>query len=427
MRNVQSNVTTRHPGEGNAEQALTPGLASVIIPNYNNAHYLADAIQSVLDQTYCFFEIIVVDDGSTDESRAVVARFGDQIRYIWQENQGLAGARNTGIRAAQGEFIGLLDADDQWTPAYLQTMMDLSRQYPDAAVYFSGARCMNAMGDDLERTLGIPVGGYEKIYEAIVRANFLIPSTILLRHAELLKAGLFDPSLRSCEDWDLWLRMAPQIDFRGVPIPLVRYRLHGASLTANLDGMFAAIESTMRKNFGHDDGKWSEWSPIKRRAYGGLYRFYLLNYIQRCNNWEAGAESLRRALAIDPTLSTDLDLFYELAFGAQPVEFRQTAHGVDLEHNASALCELVNTVFRSPTAKLPKRVQDETFGTMYFAIGLVAYNIGEIDASRTHLLKALQYRLDLWRDPRMRGNLLKSLVGKGVHNRFHDLQRAWLD
>lgn len=424
---AQSFVTTLHTNGGTTGRALIPGLVSVIIPNFNNARYLADAIQSVLDQTYRFFEVIVVDDGSTDDSRAIASRFGRQIRYIWQENQGLAGARNTGIRAARGEFIGLLDADDQWAPAYLQTMMTLSRQYPDAAVYFSGARCMNAAGDDLERTLGVPVNGYERIYESIVRANFLIPSTILLRHTVALEVGLFDASLRSCEDWDLWLRMAPNYHFRGVPTPLVRYRLHNASLTANLEGMFTAIESVMRKNFGDDDGQWSKWSPLKRRAYGGLYRFFLLNHVQRRNDWIAGAECFRRALAIDPTLATDLDLFYELAFGAQPVELRQTAYGVDIERNAIALCEMVATAVQELAVEFPKHMHDQMCGTVHFAIGLVAYNIGKVNASRRHLCKALRYRPNLWSDPRMRRDLLRSLMGTEMHNRLRDLKQAWID
>ena len=101
-------------------------LVSIIIPNFNQARFVVSAIESALGQTYPFFEIIVVDDGSTDNSREVVARFGNKVRYMWQKNQGLAGARNTGIKAAKGEFIGLLDADDEWERNFLDSMLALA-------------------------------------------------------------------------------------------------------------------------------------------------------------------------------------------------------------------------------------------------------------------------------------------------------------
>ncbi|HEX9077055.1 MAG TPA: glycosyltransferase family A protein, partial [Anaerolineae bacterium] len=96
---------------------------SVVIPSYNHARYLRDAIRSVIAQTYRDFEIIIVDDGSSDDTPQVVAGFGNAVRYIRQENRGLAGARNTGVRAARGAFIGLLDADDIWMPEYLASML----------------------------------------------------------------------------------------------------------------------------------------------------------------------------------------------------------------------------------------------------------------------------------------------------------------
>ena len=100
---------------------------SVVIPNFNHTRYVSEAIQSVLAQAYRSFEIIVVDDGSTDNCREVVSQFGNQVHYIWQENQGLAGARNTAIRAAEGELIALLDADDKWHPSFLEKMVSLMR------------------------------------------------------------------------------------------------------------------------------------------------------------------------------------------------------------------------------------------------------------------------------------------------------------
>jgi glycosyltransferase involved in cell wall biosynthesis len=114
------------------------GIVSVIIPTYNHAQYVGDAIQSVLDQEYRNFEIIVVDDGSTDDSQAVVAEFGAQVRYIWQENRGLSAARNTGIEAANGAYISLLDADDMLEPRFLGTLVSILEAEPDFAGVYCG-------------------------------------------------------------------------------------------------------------------------------------------------------------------------------------------------------------------------------------------------------------------------------------------------
>ena len=96
-------------------------LISVVIPTYNYGHFVTEAVDSVLAQTYRHYEVVVVDDGSTDDTRARLAPYGDRIRYIHQENQGLSAARNTGIRAARGGVIGLLDSDDKWHPRKLET------------------------------------------------------------------------------------------------------------------------------------------------------------------------------------------------------------------------------------------------------------------------------------------------------------------
>ncbi len=172
---------------------------SVVIPNYNNAHYLGRAIQSILHQTFTDYEIIVVDDGSTDNSKDVVGAFGDKVRYIWQENKGLGGARNTGILASNAEFIGLLDADDEWKPTYLERMISLVQRLSDAAVYFCAAQGMDAAGKDLPQIFGRFIPS-DSIYQTLLRANFIIPSTVTLRRVAILEAGLFEEKIGTCMD-----------------------------------------------------------------------------------------------------------------------------------------------------------------------------------------------------------------------------------
>jgi glycosyltransferase involved in cell wall biosynthesis len=406
--------------------ASTAPRVSVIIPNYNHAQYVSAAIQSVLSQTYRSFEIIVVDDGSTDNSREIVAQFGDQVRYIWQENHGLGGARNTGIRASTSEFIGLLDADDQWQPGYLEQMLRMAEQHPDAAVFYCRAQGMDVKGDDLPQIFGGPVAPPGQIYPQLLRANFLIPSTVLIRRSVLTTVGLFEQTLRAihgCEDWDLWLRIAPDYAIIGTSASLVRYRLHANTFSANPTRMQTAVRTVIEKHFGADDGQWQSWSSEKRRAYGGVYRYHALTSVQRQCDWPAAALYLRQALQADPTLASDLDLFYDLALGAQPSGFRGAAHQLTLQANAHQLDATLATVFDLATTSLPEQVRTQTYGTAYLALGLVAYNSDELGLSRRFLSKALWAKPMLWRDRRVIGNLLKSLAGKTGLGRLRQLYR----
>jgi glycosyltransferase involved in cell wall biosynthesis len=386
----------------------TRPLVSVIIPNYNHTRFLPNAIQSVLAQHYPNYEIIIVDDGSTDDSREVVAQFGDKVQYIWQNNQGLAGARNTGIRAASGELIGLLDADDEWAPDYLEQMMVMVDKNPDAIVFYCMAQCMDMDGRDLPQFVGGPPLEPGLLYQKLLRANFIIPSTVIFRKKPIVDVGYFDATLRSCEDWDLWLRLLPSFTIRGSHQSLVRYRLHGNSLSKNVVGMHSAAQQVIEKHFDVADSKPTEWTSDKRRAYGGLYRYQVLTYIQRQNNWEAATGAMRKAFEIDPTLTVDLDFFYELAFGTQPLGYRETAHEIELEKNIQLITKLLENVFKKQTALKPFRRR--AFGTANYAMGLVAYNLYKRDLSRKLLFRAAACSPKLLLDKRMVFLVLKSYL-----------------
>jgi hypothetical protein len=346
-----------------------------------------------------------------------VTGFGQQVRYMWQENQGLAGARNTGIRAAQGELIGLLDADDQWQPTFLENMVALADQHPEGAVYYCGARGMDVEGRDLPQVFGGPARPPDTMYQTLLRANFLIPSTIVMRRSIIMGVGLFDPGLRSCEDWDLWLRILQEHSIVGTSACLARYRLHDSSLSANPAGMQRAKQAVVEKHFGPDDGQWGSWSPEKRRAYGGLYRYHALSSVQKQNDWSTGAQYLRQALSADPTLAVDLGLFYDLALGRQPPGYRGTSHQLELEKNAMQILSILESVFKASLASELESVRRQACGTAYFALGLVAYNSDQRALCRGFLSKALYYRPSLWSDSRLTGNFLKSFVSQPMLER----------
>lgn len=208
-------------------------LASVIIPCYNSSAYLAEAIDSALAQTYPAKEIIVVDDGSTDASAAIMAGYGTRIRVVRQHNAGLPAARNAGILASSGEWLAFLDADDWW----------------DADFLLKTAQALESSGAVLAYTGWQNVGAPPPYHEPYVPEDYeqsrpskaarLIRSTgwpvhaALTRRDTLVEAGLFNPALKSCEDFDLWLRVALTRQIVRVPEVLAFYRFHPGQMTRN--------------------------------------------------------------------------------------------------------------------------------------------------------------------------------------------------
>jgi glycosyltransferase involved in cell wall biosynthesis len=327
----------------------------------------------------------------------------------------LGGARNTGIRAAKGEFVGFLDADDQWLPDYLETMVSLTEKFPDSAVFYCDARYMDERGNELPQSVGVPAITPEKIYQTLLRANFIIPSTILAKRSVIVDEGLFDQNCRSlhgCEDWDLWLRIAPRYGFTGTSTRLVHYRMHGKSFSADPSHMQIAVRTVIEKHFGPDDGQPHNWTSDKRRAFGGVYRYHLLTSVRHKNDWQVASDYLCRALLVDPTLSTDLGLFYDLALGSQPVGYRGTTDQLDLENNAKHINILLNDVFSYDKSLELQPLRRVTFGTANHALGLVAYNTGQLALCRSFLMKALSYRQDLISNTLVMSNLVKSMVGR---------------
>jgi glycosyltransferase involved in cell wall biosynthesis len=205
-------------------------LVSVIIPAYNASEWIAETVQSVLAQEFTDYEIIVVDDGSTDATGAVVARF-PQVRYIYQRNGGQGAARNTGIRAAQGAYIALLDADDVWKPEKLRLQVALLQQTQLAWVYcdtyfFHGraGAISHTYGDSGRLHTG-------DILQPLFLDVFMSSITPVIRREVFDHVGYFNDIalVRNREDWDMFLRIAARYPVGLVNRPLAGYRIHSAS------------------------------------------------------------------------------------------------------------------------------------------------------------------------------------------------------
>ncbi|MBI4436486.1 MAG: glycosyltransferase [Candidatus Omnitrophica bacterium] len=208
---------------------------SVILPTYNRAHLLSRAIQSVLDQTYQDWELIVVDDGSTDGTADLVAKFGRAVRYFFQTNRGVAAARNRGIGEARGTYVGFLDDDDSWLPEKLERQVAFLERRPTLGFLYAIAQVVDDEGHFLGNK---PDKVHPETLEELLQMNF-IPTLTVVARLECIKAvGGFDESLKGPDDYDLWMRLAARYDFCGLRETLATYRLSNQSLSSNLIHMF---------------------------------------------------------------------------------------------------------------------------------------------------------------------------------------------
>lgn len=194
-------------------------LVSVILPTYNRDAFVSRAIDSVLSQTYPNFELIVVDDGSTDNTTGVLATYGKRINVIQRNNGGVSAARNSGIRCAVGDYIALLDSDDYWLPEKLAEQTTFFKSQPDALIcqteeiWIRNGKRVN------------PKKRHQKfsgmIFEKTLPLCLVSPSAVMMRRSLIDEVGLFDETLPACEDYDLWLRISWKYPVYLIDTPLI--------------------------------------------------------------------------------------------------------------------------------------------------------------------------------------------------------------
>lgn len=216
---------------------------SVVIGTYNHGRYIADCIQSVLNQTYKQFEIIVIDDGSTDNTADVVRPFLDKITYIHQKNSGRAASRNAGIRQARYDWVAFLDADDLWDENKLEKQVAAVTAHPEIDLLVTNAcwfnesgivkadyfKTMNLMPLQKQKREGSLIKFEERLFPLFIDENFVNLSSVLVKKDCLIKEGLFDEALPRAQDRDLWLRMSRHCRFAALDEILTRSRQHTLS------------------------------------------------------------------------------------------------------------------------------------------------------------------------------------------------------
>ncbi len=265
---------------------------SVIIPAYNGAKYIKKTLSSVFNQTFKDFEVIAIDDGSQDQTKKILKNYGKKIRYIYQENKGTAAARNTGIKAAKGEYIAFLDQDDLWLPQKLEEQVKILDKKPKVGLVFCGSFLLNEgrlvgfFHARLSITSAIPA---KDIFNQLIEENFIPTLTVLLRKEAFDKLGLLREDLVGTDDHEMWLRVAEYgYRFEAVRKNLAIYRIHPEAQSRKFKNMYqntAKIYDQLSKKYKFDRVQGKRIREAKKRIY--------LNY-KKGYYWAKSNELLRK-------------------------------------------------------------------------------------------------------------------------------------
>ncbi len=228
---------------------------SVIIPAYNSMTYLPETLNSLLAQTYSDFEAIIINDGSTDRTEEWVSQQTDpRIKLISQLNQGLSGARNTGIANATGDYLAFLDADDLWHPTKLEKQVECLDHHPDVGLVYTWVALIDENSTPTGRLFKNSHEG--QVWDELILQNIVESGSVAMVRRQCFETcGVFDRNLRSfVEDWDMWLRIALHYPFKAISEPLVYYRQHQKSASRNWEAMAESYRLVIEKAFATAPG-----------------------------------------------------------------------------------------------------------------------------------------------------------------------------
>jgi len=221
----------------------------VIIPVYNAEKFIKETIESVLEQTYQDFEIIIIDDGSTDKSAEVIKSFDDKrIIYTYQKNQGVSATRNIGILKSNGEYIALLDHDDLWLPEKLERQIPILESNSNVGLVYSDCYIIALNGNILGRNFKDHRPHRGKVLPDLFLDNFIPCLTAVIRKNILNHTKFFNPELSIAEEYDLFLRIARSYEIEYIDLPLAEYRIHETNFSKDAVSAYEE-ENTLVKTF----------------------------------------------------------------------------------------------------------------------------------------------------------------------------------
>ena len=265
-------------------------LISVVIPVYNGEKTIAETIESVLNQSFSNFEIVVINDGSQDSTLDVLSNIQDpRIKIFSYPNAGLSASRNRGFDQSSGEFIAFLDADDLWTPDKLEAQLAALQDNPDAAVAYSWTDFIDETSQFLKPGPHFTISG--DVYPELLRGNFLANgSNPLIRRQALIKVGSFDESLPASEDWDMYLRLAARYHFISVPFTQVLYRVSTNSMSSNLFKQEAASLQFIEQAYAQAP---ESLQHLKKECFGFLYQYLIYKALEGSPGRQKGLKAAK--------------------------------------------------------------------------------------------------------------------------------------
>lgn len=286
---------------------------SVVIPAYNAAQYICETIDSVLSQTYKDYEIIVVDDGSTDNTKEILQPHMGKIRYMYKENGGPASARNVGIKNAQGEYIAFLDSDDLWLPEKLEKQVRYFEEYPEVGLVFTDCIRFNEKGSEERHNLKKGLIS-DDMFVNIWWENLIPNLTVMVRKSCFEKVGVFDESKQivSVEDREMWLRIAREYRVGYLEEALAKYRIRQNGLMrSNIDRSRTAGRIIIDKYWKYVERRGYSRKLLHRRLYEFYFDYGFCHFY--VGNLQDARKPLLRALKYNP-MSFETIVYYLATF-----------------------------------------------------------------------------------------------------------------
>jgi len=316
-------VTLRKPSKPTAEESMSAPKMTVIITSYNRARYLREAIASVLNQTFEDLELIVVDDGSTDETPEVVRAISDRrVRYLPRPHRGISASLNAGICEARGKYVARLDSDDVWLPEMLSTLVAVLDTRPEIGVAYGSAQAMDATGSLLPHKLGRAEYFPDDSLRSLIYDDCTCNIALVARRESLARAGIYDETLIANEDWDMWLRVARSDRFWFVDQVLAYFRVHPGNHTGLASPQFARMLDSrtcpLDKLF-RDAELPPSIQAMKPLAYENVYLFRAQQWLGKGDWREALAEFGRAFKVSGRPLTTAIRMIW-FAFGVPVLE-----------------------------------------------------------------------------------------------------------
>ena len=256
-------------------------LVSAVIPVYNGSNYLREAIDSVLNQTYPNIEILVIDDGSTDNTWDIIQSYGDKVRGFRKENGGVSSALNMGIKNMRGEWFAWLSHDDLWLPENIERKIEFILKNPGGGIYYGGYSYINPKHENLYGSNGCWYPRGEDLQKMLRSGNYIHGITALVHRKCFQKVGLFDEHLRCTQDYEMWFRIAKEYSTYLLPTRLAQTRIHPEQV-GNIRRNHCAIELEKSRKYLLSTVSKCELFPPGTSRYSKLYCNIYMMYLNFC-------------------------------------------------------------------------------------------------------------------------------------------------